>query len=100
MSVVFFGLSAAIAMVLVAACLWLYWRHYRWRDTAAGPWIILTLALLSARHPITALDAWWLDETAVQYLVSAWNLVTIAAYARLLWQLLLWLRRDDPPDLQ
>ena len=24
----------------------------------------------------------------------------IAVYARLLWQLLLWLRRDDPPDPQ
>lgn len=100
MSVVFFGLSAAIAMVLVAACLWLYWRHYRWRDTAAGPWIVLAFALLPALHLVSVLDAWWLAEGAVQYLVGAWNLVAIAVYARLLWQLLLWLRRDDPPDLQ
>ena len=96
MSVVFFGLSAVLAAALVVACLWLYWRHYRWRDTAAGPWIVLTLTLMPARHLITALDAWWLAEDATQYLVGAWNLVAIAVYARLLWQLLLWLRRDDP----
>ena len=61
---------------------------------AAGPWIVLTLALLPVRHLISVLDAWWLGEAATQYLVGAWNLVAIAVYARLLWQLLLWLRRD------
>ena len=100
MSVVFFGLSAALAMALVAVCLWQYWRHYRWRDTAAGPWIVLTLALLPVRHLISVLDAWWLGEAATQYLVGAWNLIAITVYARLLWQLLLWLRHDDPPDPQ
>ena len=89
--------TALACLIAVAISLGLYLRHFRWRESAAGPWIVAVLTLLALRHAITVQDGLTVVEGISEALIAAWNVLALLVYSRLAWQLHKWL--SDQRDL-
>lgn len=98
MTAITLAATALACLIAVTFSLGLYLRHYRWRESAAGPWIVAVLTLLALRHAISVHDGLTAVEGISEALVAAWNLLALLVYSRLAWQLHKWLEEQRDLD--
>lgn len=94
-------LITALACVLVVSrVLYQYMRYFRWRTSDAGPFVVMVLWLLLARHLITVI--YQLDMrrefVGAELLVAPWNLAALSLELWLSRTLRMWRKRDELAD--
>ena len=93
-------LTAVACVAAVVVAIYQYTRYFRWRTSAAGPFVVAALWLLLARHGITVLGQLDLHHRFIfdEALVGLWNLAAFWMEAWLILTLLDWRKNGDGPD--
>ena len=93
-------LTAVACSVTVGLVLYEYTNFYKWRTSAAGPYVAGVLWLVLARHGITILDQLSPHGPPVfdELLVVVWNLVALWLYLHLYRTLRRWRKAEETLD--
>ena len=93
-------LTALACVAAVGVAIYQYTRYFRWRTSAAGPFVVAGLWLLLTRHTITVLNQldWQHRFILDDALVGVWNLGAFWMEAWLILTLLDWRKNGDGPD--
>ena len=93
-------LTAVACSVTVILVLYEYTNYYKWRTSAAGPYVAAVLWLMLARHGITIIDQLIPHDPPVldELLLVAWNLVALGLYLHLYLTLRKWRKREETLD--
>ena len=93
-------LTAVACSVTMSLVLYEYMNFYKWRTSAAGPYVAAVLWLVLARHGITIIDQLGPHGPPVldELLVVVWNLVALWLYQHLYRTLRRWRKREETLD--
>ena len=93
-------LTAVVCSVAVILVLYEYTNFYKWRTSAAGPYVVAVLWLMLARHGITIIDQLDLHHRLVfdELLLVLWNLGALGVYLRLYRFLRRWRKMEETLD--
>lgn len=93
-------LTAVACSMAVSLVLYEYTNFFKWRTSAAGPYVAAVLWLMLARHGITIIDQLGPHGPPVcdELLVVVWNLVTLGLYLHLYRTLRKWRKMEESLD--
>ena len=93
-------LTAVVCSVAVILVLYEYTNFYKWRTSAAGPYVAAVLWLVLARHGITIIDQLGPHGPPVldELLVVVWNLAALWLYQHLYRTLRRWRKMEEALD--
>lgn len=93
-------LTAVACSAALSLTLYEYTYYYKWRTSAAGPYVAAVLWLMLARHGITIIDQLGPHGPPVldELLMVVWNLVALLAYLRLYLTLRKWRKAEETLD--
>lgn len=93
-------LTAVACSVTVSLVLYEYTNFYKWRTSAAGPYVAAVLWLMLAHHGITIIDQLCPHGPPVldELLMVVWNLVALWLYQHLYRTLRKWRKKEEALD--
>lgn len=93
-------LTAVACSAAVSLTLYEYTNFYKWRTSAAGPYVAAVLWVMLARHGITIIDQLGPHGPPVldELLVVVWNLVALWLYQHLYRTLRKWRKAEETLD--
>lgn len=93
-------LTAVACSLALSLVLYEYMKFFKWRTSAAGPYVAAVLWLMLARHGITIIDQLDLHRQLVldELLVVVWNLVALGLYLHLYRTLRRWRKKKETLD--
>ena len=94
-------LTAVACSMALSLVLYEYTNFFKWRTSAAGPYVAAVLWLMLARHGITIIDQLSPHGPPVldELLLVAWNLLALGLYLHLYLTLRKWRKTEETLDV-